>query len=131
MAKLDKAGALDASGNNPDVKHDDMVQAIHDAAAHLGAQCMNAADADPGTADGANKNAETSTSKEVGSSQESPDESPAEVATKAAAIAPAEVPAEAAEPSADDAARQKAKALELGRGTAFLIKMNTQRINDA
>jgi hypothetical protein len=117
-------GGMDASGNNPDVKHDDMVQAIHDAAAHLGAQCMNAADADPGTADGANKSIdkEASASKEVGSPRESAEESAAaEPAAKAAGSA-------AAEESADDVvARQKAKQLELGRGTAFLIKMNTLR----
>jgi hypothetical protein len=44
-------------------KHDDMIQAIHDAACHLGAQCLNEVEADPGTSDGANKSAETSSEK--------------------------------------------------------------------
>lgn len=61
---LDKTDAVDkdgfeASGNNPtvdpDTTHDDHVQAIHDAAQQLGAQCYNYADADPGIADGGNK----------------------------------------------------------------------------
>jgi hypothetical protein len=113
---------MSASGNNPEVKHDDMVQAIHDAAIHLGAQCMNAADADPGTADGANKSVdeETSTSKEVGLPQESTEEPTAATADKAAATA---------DESAEDAATQKSKHLELGAGTEFLIKMS--KLKDA
>jgi hypothetical protein len=118
---------MDASGNNPDVKHDDMVQAIHDAAAHLGAQCTNAADADSGAADGANKSAgqiytkqalhnlETSTLKEVGSPQESAEESAAaETAEKSAVSA-------AAEESAD-VATQKARAAVKARALTFLVK---------
>jgi hypothetical protein len=123
-AKVDKDGAVDASGNPPDVKHDDMVQAIHDAACHLGAQCLNEIDADPGTADGANKavDEEETSSKSAGSPEESPDDSPAEVATKAAADAPAEVPTEAAEESADEV---KTKAAAKARALAFLITKNT------
>lgn len=51
----DKADGADSAGTEDAPKHDDMVQAIHDAAAHLGAQCMSAAEADPGTDEGANK----------------------------------------------------------------------------
>lgn len=144
-AKSEKAeGGLSASGNSPQVpKHDEMVQAMHDAAVHLGAQCLNAADADPGAADGANKSAtgfqwdgqpvtrvndkETSSPNGAGSPKESPDDSPADVATKAAAPqAPAEVPTEAADDSADDtAARERwslnAKALE------YLISKNIMK----
>jgi hypothetical protein len=127
---IDKAeGGLSASGDNPTVpKHDEMVQAIHDAACHLGAQCLNDIEADPGTADGANKSVdeETSSTKDAGSPKESPDDSPAEAATKAAADAPAEVPAEAADESADDTAHQKAKEAEKARALAFLIGMNTK-----
>lgn len=127
----DKAdGGMSASGDNPDVKHDDMVQAIHDAACHLGAQCANEIEADPGTADGANKsaNTETSSTKDAGLPQESPDSDPAKAATKAAALpsAPAEVPAKAADLTADDTALAKAKELEKGRALAFLISMNTK-----
>lgn len=144
-AKSEKAeGGLSASGNSSQVpKHDEMVQAMHDAAVHLGAQCLNVADADTGTADGANKSAtgfqwdgqpvtrvndkETSSPNGAGSPKESPDDSPADVATKAAAPqAPAEVPAEAADDSADDAAARErwslnAKALE------YLISKNVMK----
>lgn len=139
---MDKAdGGMSASGDNPDVKHDDMVQAIHDAACHLGAQCANEIEADPGTADGANKGLEKdvqeildafsktkSSSDKAGTPQESPDDSPAEAATKAAADAPAEVPAEAAEKSADDVAEQRARR---ARSLAFLTKQSSFRSNHA
>jgi hypothetical protein len=145
-AKLDKAeGGLSASGDNPQVpKHDDMIQAIHDAACHLGAQCLNEIEADPGTSDGANKSGPTGTVKDglvtdlngmspaemrehfdltkssspegVGSPQESAEES-AEPAAQAAG---------SAEESADDTAHQKAKELERARGLAFLISMNAK-----
>jgi hypothetical protein len=145
-AEIDKAdGGMSASGDNPDVKHDDMVQAIHDAACHLGAQRANEIEADPGTADGANKAADlntmsvkemrehfdltkSSSTKDAGSPQESPDDSPAEAATKAAADAPAEVPAEAAEKSADDVAEQRARR---ARSLAFLTKQSSFRSNHA
>ena len=108
-----------------------MVQAIHDAAAHLGAECTNYAEADPGNDEGANKSVsavmtkaeireqfdltKSSTSKEVGSPQET-EESTAATADKAAATA---------EESADDAARIKAKQLELARGSlAYLRSKN-------
>lgn len=146
-AEIDKAdGGMSASGDNPDVKHDDMVQAIHDAACHLGAQCANEIEADPGTADGANKNAhvldretfsnieekirqKSSSTKDAGSPEESPDDSPAEAATKAAADAPAEVPAEAAEKSADDTAPERRAAR--ARSLAFLTKQSSFRSNHA
>lgn len=119
---LKKDAGQDASGNNPTVTHDAMVQAVHDTACHLGAMCTNMADADPGTADGANKavDPESSSMKDAGSPQESPDESPAEVATKAAAPAPAEVPTEAADDSAEHAV-MRAKSL------AFLIQKNSEK----
>jgi hypothetical protein len=146
---VDKAdGGMSASGDNPDVKHDDMVQAIHDAACHLGAQCANEIEADPGTADGANKSLllegvvpragipdgfsasiKSSSTKDAGSPQESPDDSPAEAATKAAADAPAEVPAEAAEKSADDTAPERRAAR--ARSLAFLTKQSSFRSNHA
>lgn len=132
----DKAdGGLSASGDNP--KHDDMVQAIHDAAIHLGAQCQNEIEADPGTADGANKTfypedletihdedgrrmyrvkeIKTSASKEVGSPSESADESAAaETAEKSAVSAAAETPAD------DEALKTRAAAK--ARALEFLIK---------
>jgi hypothetical protein len=112
-AKVDKAdGGVGASGNNPDVKHDDMVQAIHDAATHLGAQCMNEVEADPGTADGANKSGPTGTIKSglITDIPEtfSPDGAglPQESAEESAAAVPAEKSAgsAAADESADDIA---------------------------
>lgn len=138
-AKLDKAeGGMGASGNNPTVKHDDMIQAIHDAACHLGAQCLNEVEAQSGAADGANKSVgaiyvdvvpriqgpvgpdpvitKSSTPDEGGSPQESADEESA-AAAKAAA---------AEDKSADDTAALKAKELERARGLAFLISMNTK-----
>ena len=130
QAIVKAVGGLSASGNNPEVKHDAMVQAIHDAAYALGASCMNAEDADPGVSEGANKSADEQTSsvksKDAGSPEESPDDSPAEAATEAAADeAPAEVPAEAAEESADDAAHIKANAAAKARALAFLISKKT------
>ena len=109
-------GGLSASGDNPEVKHDAMVQAIHDAAYALGAECTNAAEADPGTDEGANKSAdeETSSTKDAGSPQET-EESTA-TAEKAAA----------AEESAEDAAHIKAKEAEKARALAWLISQNTK-----
>lgn len=61
---------------------------------------------------------DTSTSKGVGSPKESADApAAAETAEKSAVSAAADTPA-------DDTATQKSKHLELGAGTAFLIKMN-------
>jgi hypothetical protein len=113
------AGGMSASGDNPQVppKHDEMVQAVHDAACHLGAQCQNEIAADPGSADGANKSADlnlmskdemlehfdltkSSSSKDAGLPRESAEESAAaETAEKSAVSA-------AAEESADDTARE-------------------------
>jgi hypothetical protein len=138
LAALKQFGA---SGNNP-VTHDGMVQAIHDAAYHLGAQCASDIEADDGEDESANKSmrvefptwlnavqdktgltvcvTETSSTKSAGTPQESPDDSPAEAATKAAADAPAKVPAKAADDSADaaEALATSAKALE------YLISKN-------
>jgi hypothetical protein len=129
--------ALAASGNNPDVKHDDMVQAIHDAATHLGAQCMNEIEADPGTADGANKSldfegfkieggpggatgvalTEKTSSLDAGLPQESAEESAAaEPAEKSAGSA-------AADESADDAAARERTATR-ARALQFLMKQS-------
>lgn len=108
--------AISGGGNDPKIKHDQMVQAIHDAAYQLGAECLNDADADPGVEEGANKSAETSTSKEAGPPQET-EESAAATADKAAATA---------EESADDVARQKAKEAEKARALAWLIAQNTK-----
>ena len=123
------AKQLDASGDNPKspARHDDMVQAIHDAAVQLGGQCSaNRTEADTGEDEGANKHTHTSHTKSVGSPQESPDDSPADAATKAAAdVAPAQVPAEAAEKSADTTAQQ-AKLAARGRSLAFLMKQNSE-----
>jgi hypothetical protein len=129
------AGGFGASGNNPSPpKHDAMVQAIHDAACHLGAQCLNEIDADSGADEGANKGAdmwdqmteqeresclrakmarhiESSTSKEAGLPQESTD-TPTATADEAAA----------ADQSADDAVKAKAAR---SRALAYLIKRNT------
>jgi hypothetical protein len=109
---------------NPTVQ--DLIQAIHDAAVHLGSMCDGSEVTDTGTGadDGANKSIETS-DVIVGSPQESPDGDPAEVATKAAADqAPAEVPTDAAEPSAEhSAARLKAR--------AFLIRKSLERLANA
>jgi hypothetical protein len=139
-AKLeDKAdGGMSASGDNPDVKHDDMVQAIHDAACHLGAQCANEIEADPGTADGANKSAtevrnwggdlvaslkEKSSSAKAGTPQESAEESAAaETAEKSAVSAAAETPAD------DTAQEQRARR---ARSLAFLTKQSSFRSNHA
>lgn len=120
------AGGLSASGDNPSVpKHDEMVQAIHDAACHLGAQCLNEIEADPGTADGANKSVDkyTSSGKTVGLSQESAEES--------AAAEPAEKSAgsTAADESADDATRERLAAK--ARSLAFLTTQNSFRSNHA
>lgn len=133
-AKVDKAeGGLSASGDNPEVpKHDEMVQAIHDAACHLGAQCQNEIEADPGTADGANKSGPTGTVKDglitditdkeasslvAGLPQESAEESAVSAAAEKSAAA------ETADESAEDAV--KAKAAAKTRALAFLIKQNT------
>lgn len=123
---LKKDAGQDASGNNPTVTHDTMVQAVHDAACHLGAECSNMAEADPGTADGGNKTVETSSTKDAGSPQESPDDSPAEVATKAAAPAPAEVPTQAAEKSADDAEVRAKGVVAEALAVAFVINQSVQ-----
>jgi hypothetical protein len=106
---------LDASGDNPAVKHDDMVQAIHDAAVQLGGQCVPY----PGT-EQEEEEQQSSNTKSVGSPQRSPDESPADAATKAAASAPAEVPADAAGEPADVATKE---ALSLrARGLSYLAQ---------
>jgi hypothetical protein len=121
----DKAdGGMSASGDNPDVKHDDMVQAIHDAACHLGAQCANEIEADPGTADGANKSADTETSSDkAGKPQESAEESAAaETAEKSAVSA-------AADNSADDTAQEQRA--RRARSLAFLTKQSSFRSNHA
>ena len=109
--------AISGGGNDPKVKHDQMVQAIHDAAYQLGAECLNDADADPGVDEGANKSAETSTSKEVGLPQESTEETTAATADKAAATA--------AE-SADAVEQRKQKEAEKARALAWLIAQNTK-----
>jgi hypothetical protein len=106
---------LDASGNNPQMKHDDAVQAIHDAAYQLGAQCAPY----PGTEE--EEEQESSNTKSVGSPRRSPDESPADAATKAAASAPAEVPADAAEESAELVASKEALSLR-ARGLSYLAQ---------
>lgn len=104
-----------AAGDMP--AHDDLVQAIHDAAIHLGASCMSETEetAD-GSADGANKGF-TETSGSAGSPQESPDDEPAAAATKATAPALADVPANAAKSSAESVALR-------ARALAFLISTN-------
>jgi hypothetical protein len=116
---------LGASGDNPP-RHDDMVQAIHDAAAHLGAQCTNRTEADTGEDEGANKAVapESSNTKRVGSLQESAEESTAATTTahKAAVVA-------AADESADDAARARLAAR--GRSLNFLMSKNIERGHDA
>lgn len=115
-AVLKAEGGLSASGDNPTIKHDQMVQAIHDAAYQLGAECANEIEADPGVDEGANKGAaESSTSKEAGSPQESTEEPTAATADKAAATA---------EESAD-AVETKAKAAAKARALAFLISKTT------
>jgi hypothetical protein len=116
---LKAAGGLSASGDNPRVppKHDEMVQAMHDAACHLGAMCLNEIDADPGTADGANKSAvETSSSKDAGLPQESAEESAVSAAAEKSAAA------ETAEESADDAVKEHL-ALR-ARSLGFLVSKN-------
>jgi hypothetical protein len=132
-AEIDKAdGGMSASGDNPDVKHDDMVQAIHDAACHLGAQCANEIEADPGTADGANKGLEKdvqeiidafsktkSSSDKAGTPQESAEES-AETAEKSAV---------SADNSADDTAQEQRA--RRARSLAFLTKQSSFRSNHA
>lgn len=108
-----------ADGDVP--SHDQLVQAVHDAAIHLGAQCMSdqeITDVDDGADDGANKGVTKSSGLAAGELQESPDSNPAEVATKAAAQAPAEVPTDAAALSADPVALR-------ARSLAFLINVNT------
>lgn len=140
-AKLKAEGGMSASGDNPEApKHDDMVQAIHDAACHLGAQCLNDIDAQSGAADGANKgipgptgmpldglisakgvNAQSlieSSTLEGGSPQESADEDTAAAAKAAAAV----------DKSAEDTAALKATEAEKARALAFLIGMNTKEL---
>ena len=115
------AKQLDASGNNPD--HDDNnkdnghAQNIHDHAVALGAQCTNAAEADTGEADGANKHPDTSSirTKGAGTLQESADESAAADTTAHKAAVSA-----AADESADPVARQHLAM----RGKAFAINTN-------
>lgn len=109
------AGGMGASEDATKVKHDEMVQAMHDASVHLGAQCLNEIAADSGASDGANKDIdeETSSSKDAGSPQESTEELTAETADKAA---------EAADKSADAVAKQRL-ALS-GRALEFLIQKN-------
>lgn len=128
-AVLKAEGGLSASGDNPKVPHDSMVQAIHDAAYQLGAQCLNEIEADPGTSDGGNKSVgtvyvdvvprikypEISGTKDAGSPQESTEEPTAPTADKAA---------EAAEESAD-AAVIKANAAAAARARAYLMSKNT------
>jgi hypothetical protein len=111
------AGGFTASGDNPQIKHDEMVQAIHDAAYQLGSQCQNEVAADSGASDGANKDAapETSSSKDAGLPQESTEETTAATADKAAATA---------DESADESVL-KAKAAATARALAYLIKQNT------
>lgn len=147
----DKAeGGVDASGNNPQVKHDDMVQAIHDAAIHLGAQCMNDIEADSGASDGANKSYQvfrsddgTISYRAIGSDQvrtlslpeiqkmleradltksSSPEAGAPQESTEEPTAETADKAAEAAEESADDAAQLKAKELEIGRGLIAYFK---------
>jgi hypothetical protein len=123
-------GTSDAQGGAPaSPTMQDLVQAIHDAAYHLGAMCLGEGeitDVGSGADDGANKGADTTTSvTKDGSPQESPNSEPAEAATKAAAPeAPADVPAEAAE-LADERAAASVKA------RAFLVKMNLERAANA
>lgn len=129
----DKAeGGISASGDNPDPpKHDDMVQAIHDAACHLGAQCANEIDADPGTADGANKSIDgllsvitKSSSRAAGQPQESDEDSAAaETAEKSAVSA-------AADDSADDAVTKERLAAK-ARALAFLTNQSSFRSSHA
>lgn len=128
-AKLvDKADGADTDTEDAP-KHDDMVQAIHDAAAHLGAQCMTAAEADPGTDEGANKSLHAATFHNV--KDLSPDTSsdnagiPQESAEESAAAEPAEKSAgsTAADESADNAAAKKRLALS-ARSLEFLISKN-------
>jgi hypothetical protein len=113
---------LDAGGDNP-VRHDDMVQAIHDAAVQLGGQCTNIAEADTGEDEGANKtfHTETSSTKSVGSLQESAEESAATAAAEKSAVAAA------ADESADVVAKQALRA----RSLAYLLKRNPEREQDA
>jgi hypothetical protein len=112
--------------------HDDLVQAVHDASVHLGADCLE--EDDTGEADGANKSVgllaailkhvmtpaeikalvdKSSGSKSVGSPPESADGSAAAAVTKTAA---------AADESADDAARARAR--------AYLHSKSMERILD-
>lgn len=137
-------GAMSASGDNPKVSHDGMVQAIHDAAYQLGAECQNAAEADPGTDEGANKRAgelaaahfkcgimtpkeirkhfdldKTSSVKDAGTPQESADESTA-AAQKAAA----------ADESSDPTAEKEHLALR-ARSLTFLTKQTAFKENHA
>jgi len=136
-AEIDKADGGMSADNAPDVKHDDMVQAIHDAACHLGAQCMNEIDADPGTSDGANKSIaekydikgwddntvlniqHSSTQDGDGSPQESAEES-AETAEKSAV---------SAEDSADATAQEQRA--RRARSLAFLTKQSSFRSSHA
>lgn len=145
----DKAeGGLSASGDNPKVSHDGMVQAIHDAAYQLGAECQNAAEADPGTDEGGNKSVGTiyvdvvprvksanvlddntfhnvkdlppeTSSVKAGTPQESADESTA-AAQKAAA----------ADESADPTAEKERLALR-ARSLTFLTKQTAFKENHA
>jgi hypothetical protein len=147
---------IGASGNNPSVKHDDMVQAIHDAACHLGAQCANEIEADSGEADGANKSVKfifpTFESKEFTDWDEAikwlnpiPDKSGLIIQTKSSTSKEAGSPQESteeptaptaeqaagtADQSADDAA-VKAKTAARARALAYLIKQASQQIGES
>lgn len=146
------AGGMSASGDNPTVKHDEMVQAMHDAAVHLGAQCLNEIDADPGTADGANKSvqfvfdtygskeftdwdqaatwlkraayARPETELKIVTKTSSTEEAGTPQETEESTAATADKAAAAADESADDAAT-KADTTAKVRALAFLIKQNT------
>lgn len=111
-------GVSDAQGTTANPTVQELTQAVHDAAVHLGAMCDGEiTDTDTGADDGANKSIETSDTN-VGSLQISAEEStaPAAAATKAAA--------DAADESAEHAAaRLKAR--------AFLIRKSLERLANA
>jgi phage head maturation protease len=125
-----KDAGFAASGNNPEIKHDAMVQAIHDAAYQLGSQCFNEIAADPGVDEGANKgidgyvtNIDTGagTATVVLTKSSSPKAGPPQESTEEPTAPTADKAADAAEESADDAGTKAKNAAIAARARAYLI----------
>lgn len=141
-----KDAGFAASGNNPGVKHDAMVQAIHDAAYQLGSQCFNEIAADPGVDEGANKSVDGPTGKLVDGfitdidmknstatvvfrKSSSPKAGPPQESTEEPTAPTADKAADTAEESADDAGTKAKNAAIAARARAYLISRKPNQEN--